>query len=286
MSDGNTTPSGDDYPYDWDAHFALGRDLDALDRIDLMVSRKQMDPDVLQNFVLNGPYDRDTPVGDVQKIDGRILAAYVPVRLRRLTDIVYQQINLTQIRAEFVARSTEDMLYAFPEEKYHPGLFSLSETAEGQLADLGARLQALTGIIASNAPGGLGEAMIDAHRNSISALRSVFRDTAGYDDPVPVAERLPALKSVYQRLSVLSLRQAAVEKTMAEECLAVASTDMVLREIFHAQSNLSGAPFKSLAATSLLAAMIDLDYAASLRHGIYMMDQTARPSFPTGSFLA
>lgn len=276
--------SGEDYPYPWDDHMKTVKALNHLDRLDLKVNRNRVDKDVLQSLILKGPYGSNPVVEEIGAVDAGVLAAYGMQRHRSLSGLIYRQIKLTQTRADFIARTAESLASLFPEQKFRPELALMVDSAEMQIADLRERNKVLHGVISNATPAGPDEKMRE-HQRVVCALRTLFNDTAEYDDPAPVADRLPVLKEACQRLSVLSLEQAGVQQEIAGECLSVVATGIFLHRIFREKSLAGVAPLKDLVASSLLAAMVDLEYAAELRTGIYMMEQTSRPSFPTGLFL-
>lgn len=271
-------------PYDWDLHYKTALELTCLERMDMKVDRDQLDTDMLRQLVLKGPHGDAPTDEDARFVNGDLLAAYVPKRLVSLATLICEDVNVTGERADRVARSMESFVSFFPEEKFSKGLHRMADEAEIQIRNLAARIKGFRRIVATSVPEGFGEAALDARQRMVSSLRENFRNHAGHEDPAPLSARLPVLAAEYHHLSVLGLKQACVEKKIAEECLCVAATEKVLRKQFSAASNLDTRVFQGLATASLLNAMSDLEYAASLRNSLYMMDQINRPFFPSVVF--
>lgn len=268
--------------YDWDRHGDLAGDLANLDDYDLSLSRGILGTDgLMRRLILKGPYGDPPYEDDDLDVRPETLVQYMAVRMRKITAIIYRDVNFSRSRADLVARQMEAAFADYPEEQYRPGLSLMVQSAAGQIACLQERIESLRHIVADDYRESLDMRPYKYAQERLQNLRAAFRDAAGSDDTAPPdPARLENLKSGFAEMAAAALKHTEIQRDLSEQCLALTATDMLLRKIFHLQSSVPVDGYKKVGGHMLVAASLDLDRAAGLRHAVYAMNETGRVSFP------
>jgi hypothetical protein len=274
-------------PYDWEEHHRLRRQLEWLDGADQRLSKNLIDREMIIKLVLEGPIESPESISDVRKIDINRLVEFMPTRLTIMSTLMQTQRQVSLDRSHTLHAMVESLLHSFPEEKFRYPLFRMTESAQAQLVNLEQGFDVIRPIIQEQYRSHFDIGQFSPVKENLVQLRNTFRDTAGYDDvlAVPMQNRLRSSNALYHNFSRFCLIHAGVEAKLAKQCLSVVTTAQVLRNVFNVPSSLPTETFKGIGTFMMIAAMVDLEYAESLRDTVYVMKQAGKPIFPAGPFL-
>lgn len=268
--------------YDWNHHNDLASDLADLDDYDLSLGRGHLGTEgLLQRLILKGPYGDPPSTQEDLDVQAETLVRYMAVRMRKITAIIYRDLNFSRRRADISARFMEAVFANYPEKQFRPGLTRMTESASSQVSCMRERVESLSQIVADDFQDQLDAVPYKYAQEKLLSLRDAFRDSAEPDDAVPPdSRRFEILKTGFATMARVALMHAGIQRDLSEQCLAMAATDMLLQKVFRLQSSVSVSGYKAVAEHMLVAASLDLDRAASLRHAVYAMNETGRVSFP------
>lgn len=277
-------------PYDdvdWAAYEALVADIIVLDALSLALDRGQTDdPRIIQRLILNGPYRADEISGlmhpgaqDSPAIDIDRINAYRTERLRALMKGIMADLDVMSRRAEKMVQSAESLADLFPEGVFREKHTLMVEEAASLLADMVERvfsIQKIVTLTLSLPP----DECFRSYEERLSAAKESLSDTDQCDDPMPIASRVPDLRTACKGVARLAFTHAVLQRDLAEHALACIATDVFIRKIAGDRPVADGGAMRSFALNTLAAAISDVEHVEALLRSVYVSGEICRPVFP------